>query len=272
MQVLEVLSGATPIRQGDVVSYRSSAGGPYGAQSAVVLTADCDLAQSKHYGQLLLCPIVPIQALLHGPWSLRRLQRLRASTEQRIRQDLERLLNAGLGTLSESTVTTLIASTDAMKSALSGVAGVPDGDKQKLLRLTEVCVAAESDEAGALKALVTAYAIRDGSSQEKARTKVLQEFKDEMKGDNADVVVLPDEMKGGNAACVILLRCPFSVSVSDVSLSTTIDSQLLREGRLCAALKYLVAQKFGLLFSRFGMPKQIEDDRNMAVDIEEMVV
>lgn len=273
VQVIDLISEENPIRQGDVLSYVTDACGPYGAKSAVVLTADCDLAQSKHYGQLLLCPIVPISVLLNGPWAQRRLRRVGLAARLKVRGELLRLLGETEYGLSDSTISAITVSAETMENGISGISGILPKDRARLIALARVCAAcAEADESLAMQSLLDAYMYRDALSVDKAKAKLLSEFKDEMKGDNTDVVVLPDELRGQSLACVILLRCPYATSASEVTTFQSLEADLIRVGRLCAPIKYLVAQKFGLLFSRLGMPGQIEGDRNSAVDFEELAL
>lgn len=246
---------------------------PYDCATAIVLTADCDLAENKHYGRLLMCPVVPIKDYLKDEWAKRRLQKTSRVAGDKIRCELKKItILEGDGDISDGVIDAISESVEAMESALSGMNSVPAKLKDDLLRHVRVRVECEKFTGNFFQALVCSTKERDSSDDEKATKKIWDDFRSEMKSDSTDVVVVPDELKGENAASVVLLRCPFSLMISEVSSARDSLKSVTRIGRLCLPVKYLVAQKFGFLFSRFGMPPSIENDRNVAVELEDLKI
>lgn len=268
MRVIEIFPAGADIRQGAIIQFGTASGQPYNCVYAAVLTADCDIAQSKHYGQLLVCPIVPIKVLLRTAWAARRLQKIGAAARHRLHSQFNDALGDTQGSLSETTISALIQSSANIKAALATLSITPN-EHDRMMSNAKICELCGSPGEDRLDVLIKAYSLRDRSTNVAAESKIMKEFREELKADSADIVVIPDEMGGNNnSAAVILLRSPFSVTESEISQEYGATARPVAQ--LCAPVKYLVAQKFGYLFSRFGMPVQVERDRDAAVDMEEL--
>lgn len=269
MGVIEVVGPGVSIRQGDIVTFSDAVNRPFQCRAAVILTADCDLAQNKHYGQILFCPMVPITVYFKDAWCRRRLQKMLSNSIEKIRQEFEKAsLMAGLpGEVSRSTIEILVKSEEQMQRSLAVMAGLNSRSQELVIKNTRVCIACNRADISQIDCMVEAVSARDTTTFIKAKLSIQSEFRAEMKADSNEVVAIADELSGSNAAAVVLLRCPFSLSSSDISTENK-NAEIRRVARFSQPVKYLVAQKFGFLFSRFGMPSNIEADRDTAVDME----
>jgi hypothetical protein len=176
----------------------------------------------------------------------------------------------GVGDVSDETIETLVSSEATAIQVLESLGHSGTNSAEHILKQVRICVACDTHVDDALSSLVDSVRARDGIDEVKAKAKVIAEFKAEMKLDSVEVVVVSDEFDGANVASVVLLRCPFSIAVEDLSLTTLGARSLYRVARFSDPLKYLIAQKFGTLFARFGMPGALEHERDFAVDMEDL--
>ena len=107
-----------------------------------------------------------------------------------------------------------------------------------------------------------------GKSIADVRADCIKSFKEDLGRDSVDVVVLPDSIHPESYAHVVILRCPFSVRFDQVSVSGSVGA-VFRIGSYDAQVKFLIAQKFGFLFSRIGLPGAIEDERAGCISVIE---
>jgi len=57
---------------------------------------------------------------------------------------------------------------------------------------------------------------------------------------------------------------PFERSFTSLDAAKDVDNSFVRVGRLAPTFRHALAQQFGMLFARIGMPKKFEVDRNAA--------
>lgn len=76
---------------------------------------------------------------------------------------------------------------------------------------------------------------------------------------------VPDEPGIGFIAKLRALSfIPFDCSFTSMDAAKDVDNSFVRVGRLTPTFRHALAQQFGMLFARIGMPKDYEVDRNAA--------
>ena len=269
MRLINLVAPSVELRQGDVLSILNKEHAPYDAELCVVITADCDFAQSKHYGHVLLCPIISANSYYEVIWCAKRLENFREKILQRLRKEFNELFDKNLlrSPLSDRAFGIICSSELALRESLGGL-------KLSLGKIEELAHQVASLErcgevCGNLLALAAGSAHSQRKSLSAIREKLFYDFKADLARDAIDVVAVHDDLSGDNVLHVVLLRAPFSVPAQHISLGRIDkeDISCCRVGRFAPEIKYLIAQKFGTLFSRVGMKSEIEVDRNAAIEL-----
>lgn len=259
------------LRQGDILSIGAQARQqqPFQCTEAVVLTADCDIANDKHYGQILLCPVVSSGLYFNEIWFPRRLELRRDKLLRAVAESFGRLATAqGYSSPDLRIVRASLDCDDSLNSALDAL-GVSDpkerGRLQAIQRAFVHCLDATLGPRERWAIVGQIGASEAGRHYEK----LISEFHSALDQDSVDVVVFPNESRGSEPLRVALLRCPFSVQINDIASGNSRDqaAPFTHTESLPAVLKFLIAQKFGFLFSRIGMPAALESDRRAAIDL-----
>lgn len=271
MRLIKEIVPGVGLRQGDLLDLSRAENIPYGARLGVIVTADCDLAQDKHYGQILLCPIVPASTYYQHIWCAKRLDGFREKTLKRLRKEFDELSARGVlnSPLSDDAISAICESEVAIRVSLQEL-GLACGKIEELARAVaslELCAGVD----GPLISLVAATAYSQKKEVAEIKKKLFSDFKAELGKDAIDVVAVHDDLTGDDIVHVVLLRAPFSVAIQNVGFSGRDKSAaaILRIGSFAPEIKFLVTQKFGTLFSRVGMKSEIEVDRNAAIDLLE---
>lgn len=269
VRLINLVAPSVGLRQGDVLSLIGGEVAPYGAGLCVVITADCDLAQGKHYGHVLLCPIVPASAYYEHIWCAKRLETFKEKTLGRLRKELDELFDRGVlkSPLSDQALGIICESEVAVREALSALEISPGKieDLAHLVAALEKCRA----DCGNLHALASGSAHSQKKDVSDIRGKLFADFKTELGRDAVDVVVIHDDLSGDDVVHVVLLRAPFSVPAQHIGLLQTdkVGATCIRVGRFAPEIKFLISNKFGTLFSRVGMKRELEIDRNAAIEL-----
>jgi hypothetical protein len=271
LRLINLVAKSAGLRQGDVLSVIGKEPAPYGAQLCVVITADCDLAQGKHYGQVLLCPIISAASYYEAIWCAKRLENFREKVLGRLRKEFDGLSDRKIlmSPLSERAFEMVSSSEVALRQALTELQLSP-GKVEELARQVaslEKCGEASSN----LLALVTGGAHSQKKDVPSIREKIFSEFKMDLAKDSIDIVVVHDDLSGNDVVHVVLLRAPFSVPTQRISFDSigAEGVRCCRVGRFAPEIKFLISQKFGTLFSRVGMKNEIEHDRDAAIELLE---
>lgn len=272
MRLVEVLGPDEELRQGDVVKNMAGEGWPYGARHAFVLTADCDLAQKKHYGQVLLCPIITAELYSRLVWCQRKAEAIdKKIIDQVVRTFTELAARGVISEVSPSVLDIITNDVSVMAAALDGISGIAAGTRQELIRLAEARMHILRTDIDQLSKCRLALQAKDRKEVSIIHGSLVSDFKKDIAADAQDVVVIPNDIDRDGLVHVMLLRCPFSLLASSVCLTVRSGDEYLRLGRYVPEIKYLVAQKFGTLFSRVGMKRTIEDDTKISVALLEIL-
>ena len=266
MEILRFTSLVAELCQGDILELCSSLR-PYGCTAGVILTADCDLVQGKHYGHLLVCPILTAQEYFAKIWLPKKVARLTNRLGQEARRKLI-MCDSRLGALSDEYLNLVIENEKSIRLVLQ--------DANPSVRIIEDLISISSTLGGlagsqiAIEAYVNACKIIDARPVEKLRDSMISEFRSHLTQDSNDIVVLPDMLTPSSLAHVVLLRSPFSIALSEVGEAFGEGVFAKRVASFESPVKFLIAQKFGYLFSRIGMPGTIEKERADCVSILEV--
>ena len=269
MRLINLVAQGAGLRQGDILKLLDAETAPYGAEVCVIITADCDLAQGKHYGHVLTCPIISASAYYEKIWCAKRLENFRDRIRAQLRKAFDELAEKRVlsSVLSDQALRVICATESAFRVSLSTLELSP-GRVEELANLVatlEKCGTA----AGPLRALVAASAHSQKKPELAIREKLFSDFRVELAKDAVDIVVLHDDLSGDDVVHVVLLRAPFSIPAQMIcsGASSANPSSCSRVGTFAPEIKFLIAQRFGTLFSRVGMKSEIEIDRNAAIDL-----
>lgn len=260
-----------PIRQGDVLK-RLGCDGKIGL--AVVVTADCDIAQAKFGDAGLACvQLTPLADYIldeHAYSAARRQlkRRFKTVTEwinkrwlQKDSQNIE---------LTEENVQRWI-----MTSAPEEIEAELDlsiDDKKKNFIKKEASVLRSAQEllnapAGRYSAIDALRTIQPKNTSRSEQLKVLFGNLDsrDLPLDIFYVSSVPGEPGFGFIAKLRALSfIPFDRSFTSIVAAKDVDNSFVRVGRLAPTFRHALAQQFGMLFARIGMPKEYEVDREAA--------
>lgn len=267
------LKPSEPIRQGDVLASIAPSSDPW-RQLVFVLTADCDLARSKHGGALSCIPILSCSDYL-----IRfRFERIREAYSRRL---VERLLKAsvmnsvlpGNGPRISSArmrdwAIEADAGTIAAALGLNGSTGENFTALAQALRELAMVEPESLEEAiGSLSR--TKVAIGDAPSQERARPAIANEMSNALLSLPGDAFFLNQVSPQHDLGYVAYLRRVVEVQDSCV---VTAQSQIpynavfRRLTRLRAPYVYALSQQFAAVFSAVGLPTEYESAREGIIE------
>lgn len=273
MEDCEHVDAALPIRQGDVLKgVRSS--GP--TVLTVVVTADCDIANGKFGDAGLACvQLTPLADYMLGDHAQttagRQLRkRFKAAAEwinkRWLQKDPQNI------PLTEGHVQTWIM-TSAPEEIEAELALPFDGKMSFIKREAPALRSAQSlldapvDRYSAIDAL---RAIQSKATSRSDQLKMLFGSLDprDLPLDVFYVSSVPGEPGVGFIAKLRALSfIPFDHSFTSMVAAKDVDNSFVRVGRLAPTFRHALAQQFGMLFARIGMPKDYEIDRDAAFSL-----
>lgn len=252
-----------PIRQGDVFKIGSECTDYFmkEEQYAVVITADCDIAQEKMGDYFTLLPIISLEQFIETRW-----------LPKVFNSDLKSLLNNHVNKLNNSlknndeydalTVDGLMEWLEfsSLGSIYEEVTGKADkkanSDGQKIELLRNACN-------------LTQFLELRANLQNKQSEKIIEEIINSVKsGLGGDYYFIPEVQSIGGLGSIIKMRDVRALHHSKVYTSTmsaklstsSSESGIVRIGKFSNYLKYSISQSFALLFSRIGLPEEFEND------------
>ena len=270
MQDCEKVDPALPIRQGDVLK-RVQNNGP--TSLAVVVTADCDIANNKLGDSGLACvQLVPLADYMlneHARTIANRQLRKRfaKATEWINKRWLE--LDAQNTYLTEDSVITWLTRTSIEEIETN--LGLPAEEKKSFLKReipallsAQALLYAPKDQFSAIDAL---RALQPKPTPRREQLKSL--FRDldpsNLPLDMFFVSSIPGEPGVGFIAKLRALSfVPMDQSFTSMMLAKEFDNSFVRVGRLAPTFRHGLAQQFGMLFARIGLPRAYEADREVA--------
>lgn len=265
---IQETEGVDHIRQGDILHFRNDQDRPFACGRAVVITADCDLVQQKHYGQLLVCPILSAETYFENVWSVKRLELKLARTRDRLRKLFEQAL--GGESIDQQTLEFVASSTSRVKDSLLGIGGVSSEVEREAVELVECMQLLSDTSLPHIKRLIQSAGDSD-AKQTKEKKALLADFRSILVADSStDLVVLPNQFRDNSAIMIVALRCPFSVQFETIGSADNSPALTRICARFDTQITYLISQRFGILYTRIGMPTEFEIERKAAVELLEI--
>lgn len=270
------ISEDAPFRQGDILcpchETATFAGLPHGSV-AVIITADCDIANDKFGDFLSYLPIVPVEAYLNSFWSRSKLERIVSDACQIVTEHIYRAelkTNREIHRLKESELLEWISErgTSAIISSYEF-----ESSKRKFIekQFELISTAIENGQNENLAKLMRCWKLKEIDTSQQAIeikkgvaeiTKALSFFL---------VPEMPESMRFGH---VITMRDVRSIHADDVYVSRRAlphhrqdDQCMHRIGRFSDQMRFAIAQRFGSLFSRIGLSEEFEADCRTLPDL-----
>lgn len=268
MEDCERVDAALPVRQGDVLKRVRGDGK---SNLVVVVTADCDIANGKYGEAGLAC--VQLDLLADHVLGEHARDLAQGALKKRFEAAAEwvnkrwRGKSPDNGDLSVERVQAwILASTP---EEIEAELNLPVDDQKSFMK--KECAAlkaawtfidAPTDRYSAIDALCILQA-KARSTQLKTVFGTLNPK--DLPLDLFYVSSVPDVP---GLAFVAKLRAltfiPFECSFTSLDAAKDVDNSFVRVGRLAPTFRHALAQQFGMLFARIGMPKKFEVDRNAA--------
>lgn len=271
MQDCEHVDAALPVRQGDVLK-RIRGDGP--ASLAVVITADCDIANEKFGDAGLAC----VQLILLADHVLG--EHARAAAQRQLKKRFEKATewvnkrwlqkHPENVALSEERVQDwiLTSAPEEIEAELNEPAQVKTSFLKKesmALRAAKKFIDSPVDRYSSIDALCALSQTTDISRSKHLKSLFGNLNPKELPLDMFYVSSVPGESDIGYIAKLRALSfIPFNRTFTSMDAAKDVESSFVRVGRLAPTFRHALAQQFGMLFSRIGMPKDYEVDRDAA--------
>lgn len=268
MQDCEQVDATLPVRQGDVLKRVRGDGR---ITLAIVVTADCDIANKKFGDAGLACVQLDLLAdhvlgeharkLAQGQLKGRFEKATEWINQRWSAKDPDNVA------LTEERVQTWIL--EATPQEIEAELGLPVDDKRSFikresvaLRKAQNCIDAPADRYSAIDALCAMQAQTTSRCAQLKSVLGALNPKD-LPLDLFYVSSVPGEEGLGFVAKLRALTfIPFDRSFTSMDAAKDVENSFVRVGRLGPTFRHALAQQFGMLFARIGMPKAYELDRD----------
>lgn len=270
MEDCERVDAALPVRQGDVLKRVRGDGR---SNLVVVVTADCDIANGKYGEAGLAC--VQLDLLANHVLGEHARGLAQAALKKRFEKAAEwvnkrwREKSADNGDLSAEHVQAWMLASSPEE--IEGELNLPVDDQRSFikrecaaLRTAKNFIDTPTDRYSGIDALCT---LQTQTPTRSAQLKTLFGTLNpkDLPLDLFYVSSVPDVPGLGFVAKLRALTfIPFERTFTSLDAAKDVDNSFVRVGRLAPTFRHALAQQFGMLFARIGMPKQFEVDRDAA--------
>ncbi|OEZ83363.1 hypothetical protein JAB6_29400 [Janthinobacterium sp. HH104] len=264
------VSSEAPIRQGDLLVLRHSRTLSI-QEKVLVITADCDFAQSKTGGAFAALRLLPLESYVRQFWTVKHAKRLLTIDHDELINSFNSLFAAASSnskTLSKSAIVSWINRRNGKQICEElNVQDVKiqkkfDSCVNKLISLQLIEKSKGNEQC--FEDIISFYSIKDNQTPEDARTSVLKKVRNELSALPEDAFLLSSFPEKPNEPHVVLLRQLVVLPLEKVTTSAEHareENCYLRYGRLAPTFKYAVSQQFGLLYSRIGLPPEYDSHK-----------
>jgi hypothetical protein len=265
------LDPEAPLRQGDVLGFRNWTSRPPLERYALVITADCDLAQGREDETAICVAIAPFEAWIREVWCrdeyLRELTLTLNEIAQRI-NTARKVFDPLSSDLSSLRIKEWLLAESAQKILDDLQVGDPKASRKlaKQVELAQQVLQTDPRSTDYFDALANCYSLRASKEAEESRAKIREKATSAaVEPDRVDTFFLTGFVGPEDRSGYLVMLSQFrTVSASSVTSSYPRfrdDASLsaYRFGRLQAPYKYSVAQRFAYLFQRIGLPDEHRD-------------
>jgi hypothetical protein len=260
---LESVPDDAGIRQGDVLRSLDDRAGAW-SRWALVVTADCDLAQGKFDGLVSCVPIVDWRDYVSRFVLAKDVAAVRSRAIDRLTARVNRLRRAeGLGpSVTRRGIELWLSAGDLTRPAFE----VPLHQDSAALSLAKYLQIEDRDQNFARlldRAAEGRVVLGDVSERTGAIGALMKKCADKLKDLPGDSMLLNSVVEGREGQ-VIYFRRIFALEEAEVSAkSWGLDGQVrfVRVGRLRAPYKQYTAQRLGAMFDAIALPPAYEDSR-----------
>jgi hypothetical protein len=261
-----------PLRQGDVLEWLSGGDDPW-REFAIIVTADCDIAHSKHGGVLATVPVLRHEEYLaRFPLPLR-LAAARDKLADQARRVIREAQEANRpdfpAPMADETIDQWVrtVSADEIVRALSIADERQRRKLDQLLETIRVCGAALEDGGYGMQvgALASAQVLQNGGDPDDRSRKIhkdMLELLDSPPGDAMFLHALSPLLRGGYVA---YLRHVINIGEGEIAVSARglrkSEARARRIARLTSPYVYYLSQRLGQVFSAIGLSSAYEASR-----------
>ncbi|MBI3372704.1 MAG: hypothetical protein HY017_13245 [Betaproteobacteria bacterium] len=268
---------ALPVRQGDIFIWRGQETNDPWKQFGIVVTADCDIAQSKTHNSLSYVPLLPLRHYIEAFWAV---QRLKRTIEQRTGDAIalvhrhHAVANASAKRITTEAFHRWIRSTSA--DEICNGLGISDEKERRkfsekhykiLKKLIDYFDAPKATSA--LSVLCDVRFLGNADKPEKVVEQAVDDLTDRLPQDCFLISGIPEhhETKG----LVAMLRYVRAMDEDDITSSLAVfrdgTPHALRVCRLTSPFKFALMQQFALLFTRVGLPDSHDEHLEQVVKL-----
>lgn len=258
-----------PVRQGDILTSVAAAADPW-HRHLVILTADCDLANSKHAGALTCVPVITLEQYV----MLFRFERMRSSLANRMCDAARRIYakTADSREINPARFRDWVLEDDAF--TISKTLGLEGKEAQAF---TGLCSAAANlmraepeDLRQVIEVLASAkVALGDATDLERASSSIAADLSGLVKDMPGDALFLNELSPAHSNGYVAYLRRVIEIYDREVARTVSqiaSEARYVRIGRLRSPYVYALSQQFASVFSAIGLPPEYEHARERTRD------
>lgn len=258
------------IRQGDIVKIGNNLSFGFSGEESFgfVVTADCDIHQSKTGGDITILPIINPQVFIDTIWIPETFSRERADVLKLICDKINKSGAPSTFQCNEITTNELDEwiKTTPIEEVLHELNINISDDLSILTKRLSVLSSPPS-----LKSHFEHRCLIQRRKEQSVKNELSTAFKKMRE----EFYFLPEIRASSTLGAIIKLRHAKIVKIDSIYKnhrearinSINIERCIYRTGRCADYLKYSVVQKFALLFSKIGMPLEFESDESSSIDI-----
>ncbi len=256
------VSVTDPLRQGDVIEAVDPEASKW-QRHMLVITADCDFANSKHQGRVTCVPLLTQDEYLMEFQIPRVRDEVLAKTGSALRTLIS--TSSGKQLTEERLREWAVEQTPHEIVTALGLAESQSDDVIRLLTAIRLAAQLPSDLDGAVTQLVTAQVeIPNGKKAVNARRDVIQRLTAHYRNPPGDALFLSSVASTLDAGYFVYLRHLEQISQPEIAVGPTRSPCTYRRlSRLQDRFIHAVSQQFAMVFMAIGLPREYEEIRDL---------
>lgn len=267
-----------PIRQGDIFIWENWKKRDPWDQMGVILSADCDIAQSKLPGFFTYAPILTLQQYVSDIWATKKLKHLfNKCVEDAIKtiHGFHKRINPTATPLSQEALENWVL----RKGHTDIIDTLNLSNQKEIKRITNLCkvlticwpiINNNEHATQLLDALAQSLSLLNNQTIDQSKSTILKQSNNEISGGSHDVFFISSVPGIDELGFMVMLRylhqLPTNILTSSITNARENPGKAIRIARLLPTFKYAMTQQFSFLFSRIGMPVEYENDLQFIVE------